>query len=302
MRISTSMMYDGLTEKLATNAADMAELQSQISTGKKYAKPSEAAGIVGHAQALESRLKTLEADTKAVSQVKVGVEAQSRAMEVASGAIDRLKEIAFQGSNDPQPQAVLDQLAEEVAGIKRSLVDLGNTRDAAGRYVFGGARSGEPPYTINPDGSVAYSGASSPLRVRISDVSYEDAAVPGTQVWKGIKRGADTVGMFDALTEFEQALRGGQLSGRTQALQDVDAIADNVGVSIARTGAAQQRLDLTEAQAQETSIRAQSSLSDLRDLDIASALAQLQKQELLMQASQSLLGRLSKLSLLQSMQ
>lgn len=302
MRVSTSMMYDGLTEKLATNAADLATLQSQISTGRKYANASDAPGIVGHVQALESRLKTLEADTKAVSQVKVGVEAQSRAMEVASGAIDRLKEIAFQGANDPQPQAVLDQLAEEVAGIKRSLLDLANTRDAAGRYVFGGARSGETPYTINPDGTVVYAGATSPLRVRISDASYEDAAVPGTQVWKSIKRGTETVGMFDVLSEFEQALRDGNLSGRSQALQDVGAIADNLGVSVARTGSAQQRLDLIESQAQETSIRAQSALSDLKDLDIASAMAQLQKQELLMQASQSLLGRLSKLSLLQFIQ
>lgn len=302
MRISTSMMYDGLTDKLASNAADMADLQSQISTGKKYANPSEAAGIVGRVQALESRLKSLDADTKAVSQVKVGVEAQARALEAAASALDRLKEIAFQGSNDPQPQAALDQLAEEVAGIKRSLVDLANTRDAADRYVFGGARSGETPYIMNPDGSVTYGGATSPLRVRISDTAYEDAAVPGTGVWRGIKRGDETLDMFAALSEYEDALRSGALSGRTQALQDVDAMANNLGVVVARTGSAQQRLSVIETQAQETSIRAQSSLSELRDLDIASALAQLQKQEMLLQASQSLLGRLSRLSLLQFMQ
>jgi flagellar hook-associated protein 3 FlgL len=302
MRISTSMLYDGLTDRLASNAADMAELQSQISTGRKYANASEAPDIVGHVQAIESRLKTLDADAKAVSQVKVGVEAQSRALYVATGVIDRLKEIAFQGGNDPQPQAVLDQLAEEVASIKRSLIDIANTRDASDRFVFGGARSGEIPYVLNPDGTVDYSGATSPLRVRTTDASYEDAAVPGTQVWKAIRRGPNTVDMFQALTDFESALRTGSLGERTQALQDANAIAENLGVAVARTGAAEQRLNITESQAQETSIRAQAALGELRDLDIASALAQLQKQELLMQASQSLLGRLSKLSLLQYIQ
>jgi len=301
MRVSTSMMYDGLSEKLASNAADMAQLQGQISTGLKYAKPSEASGIVGHVQALESRLKTLEADTNAASQVKVGVEAQSKALDVAAGVMNRLKEIAFQGSNDPQPQAVLDQLAEEVAGIKRSLVDVANTRDSSDRYVFGGARSGEQPYVINPDGSVTYKGATSPMTVRIGDSSYEDATVPGTQIWRGIKRGSATIDMFNALSQFEAALRTGDPGGRQQALQDVSAMSDNIGVAIAKTGAAQQHLDLTVSQAQETSTQAQAALSNLKDLDIPTALAQLQKQELLMQASQSLLGRLGKLSLLQYM-
>ena len=302
MRISTSMLYDGLTDRLASNAADMAELQAQISTGRKYANASEAPDIVGHVQAIESRLKTLDADIKAVSQVKVGVEAQSRALDVATGVVDRLKEIAFQGSNDPQPQSVLDALAEEVASIKRSLIDIANTRDASDRFVFGGARSGELPYVLNPDGTVNYEGATSPLRVRTSDASFEDATVPGTAVWKGIRRGSETVDLFQVLSEHEAALREGSLSGRTQALQDCAAIAENLAVSVARTGAAQQRLDIAESQAQETSIRAQSGLADLRDLDIAAALASLQKQELLMQASQSLLGRLSKLSLLQYIQ
>ena len=60
--------------------------------------------------------------------------------------MDRLKELAYLGANDPQPQSQLDSLAEEVNGIKRSLVDLANTRDAEDRYVFGGTRSGAPPY------------------------------------------------------------------------------------------------------------------------------------------------------------
>lgn len=300
MRVSTSMIFQGLTDKLANNAADMAQLQSQIATGNNYATPSDAADIVGRVQAVESRLKTLEADTKAVTRVKVGVDAQARALEIAAEVMDRLKEIAFRGANDPQPQAVLETLAEEVAGIKRSLVDLANMRDADDRYVFGGARSGEIPYVLNADGSVTYEGSTSPLRVRVNDASYEDASVPGVGVWKSIPRDGEAVDMFSILTSYENALRSGAVEGRQQGLRDVEALSNNVGLAIAKTGAAQQRLEISERQAQETAIRAQKSLADLKELDFAAALAQLQKQELLMQASQSLLGRLSQLSLLDS--
>ena len=300
MRVSTSMIFQGLTDKLANNAADMAQLQSQIATGNNYATPSDAADIVGRVQAVESRLKTLEADTKAVTRVKIGADAQARALEIAAEVMDRLKEIAFRGANDPQPQAVLETLAEEVAGIKRSLVDLANMRDADDRYVFGGARSGEIPYVLNADGSVTYEGSTSPLRVRVNDASYEDAAVPGVSVWKSIPRDGQAVDMFSILSSYEDALRSGSVEGRRQGLRDVEALSNNVGLAIAKTGAAQQRLEISERQAQETAIRAQKSLADLKELNFAAALAQLQKQELLMQASQSLLGRLSQLSLLDS--
>jgi flagellin-like hook-associated protein FlgL len=48
-------------------------------------------------------------------------------------------------------------------------------------------------------------------------------------------------------------------------------------------------------------VRAQQTLSDLKDLDYSSALSKLQQQEVLMQASQSLLARMSKLTLLNQM-
>jgi flagellar hook-associated protein 3 FlgL len=295
------MMFQQLTDKLSENAEGMKLLQGQLSTGYKYSAPSEAPDLVGRVQAVESRLKTLDTDAKSVSRVKVGVDAQARALEVAAEITDRLKELAFQGANSATSQSVLDGYAEEVASMRRSLIDLANSKDSDDRFVFGGVRSGEPPYRQNVDGTVEYLGSGTPLRVRVSDVGYEDVSVPGPNVWKGIPRNGESIDLFTALTELEQAYRSGDLPKRAEGLADVNAIADNIGLAIARTGGVQQRLEISERQAQETSIRAQQALSELKDLDFASALAQLQKQQLLMEATQSMLGRLSQLSLLDNL-
>jgi len=246
-------------------------------------------------------LKTLDADKAAVKSVQIGVDAQSKALQQSSALFDRLKELAFQAAQDPISQAQLDSIAAEVGGIKRSLVDLANTRDASDRYVFGGINSGVPPYVIQPDGKVEYEGSTTPLRVRVADVSYEDATVSGPSVWQGIERGGKTVSMFDILGDFEQALRENNLSNRTQGLRDVEELLTKVGTAIARTGGIQQRLDIAMQQADETTVRAQQTLSDLKDLDYSTALSKLQQQEILMQASQSLLARMSKLTLLNQM-
>ena len=301
MRVSTSMMYDRLTDQMTVNSDEMSRLQSALSTGQKFARPSDAPELVGRVQAYESRLKTLDADKAAVKSVQIGVDAQSKALQQSSALFDRLKELAFQAAQDPISQAQLDSIAAEVGGIKRSLVDLANTRDASDRYVFGGINSGVPPYVIQPDGKVEYEGSTTPLRVRVADVSYEDATVSGPSVWQGIERGGKTVSMFDILGNFEQALRENNLSNRTQGLRDVEELLTKVGTAIARTGGIQQRLDIAMQQADETTVRAQQTLSDLKDLDYSTALSKLQQQEILMQASQSLLARMSKLTLLNQM-
>lgn len=298
MRVSTSMIFQQLTDKLSDNAEAMKTLQGQLSTGFKYSSPSEAADLVGRVQAIESRLKTLEADAKSVSRVKVGVDAQARALEIGAEITDRLKEIAFLGANTATSRSVLDGYAEEVASIKRSLLDLANSKDSDDRYIFGGVRSGEPPYRQNPDGSVEYLGSGTPLRVRVNDVGYEDVSVPGPSVWKGIERDGRSVDLFTVLTDLESAYRTGDIAKRAQGLPEMEAIANNFGLAIARTGGVQQRLEISERQAQETSLRAQKTLAEVKELDFAAALAQLQKQQLLLEATQSLMGRMSQLSLL----
>lgn len=301
MRVSTSMIYQQLTDKLSENAEGMKILQGQLSTGFKYSSPSEAADLVGRVQAIESRLKTLDADAKSVSRVKVGVDTQARAIETAAELTDRLKELAFQGSNSQTSQTILNSYAEEVASIKRSLVDLANAKDADDRYVFGGVRSGEPPYVLNADGTVSYLGSGTPLRVRVNDVGYEDVTVPGPSVWKSVEKDGKATDMFAILDQLEAAYKSGDLAGRAQGLADIEGIANNIGLAIARTGGVQQRLEISERLAQETSLRAQENLASVKDLDFAAALAQLQKQQLLMEATQSLMGRLSQLSLLEQM-
>ncbi|MEY3465092.1 MAG: Flagellar hook-associated protein 3, partial [Pseudomonadota bacterium] len=272
MRVSTSMIYAQLTDKLSANAGSLAKAQGALSSGVKYSRPSEAAGIVGRVQALEARLSTLEADVNAVSKVRTGVDAQSKSLQSVSTLMDRLKELAFEGANDPQPQSQLDSIAEEVNGVKRALVDLANTRDADNRYVFGGSRSGAPPYELKNDGTVDYVGATTPLRVQINDVDFADATTFGPATFRGVTRGTESIEFFDALDQFQAALKSGDLAGRQQALSDVEKLGNNIGVAVSRTGAAMQRLEIAEQQATEITTRAKESLSSLKDLDYATAL------------------------------
>jgi flagellar hook-associated protein 3 FlgL len=298
MRVSTGMIYSQLTDRMSDNSAEMAKMQGRLSQGLKYTRPSEAPDDVARVQALESRLKRIDTDVASIARTRIGVDAQAKALELSSEILDRLKEVAFQAANTNIGEGRRQVLAEEVDSIKRSLVDLANTRDAEDRYVFAGINSSEPPYELKPDGTVEYRGAAAPLRVRVIDVGYEDVTVPGPTIFKPVQDGAITTPFFDVVNRLSIALRDNDESTRIQSLSDVEQMVSSASESLARIGGTQQRLRLIEDQAQETKIRAQETLSSLKDLDYATALTELQKQEVLLQASQSMMARMAQLSLL----
>lgn len=299
MRVSTGMIYSQLTERMSDNSAEMAKMQGRLSLGTKYTRPSEAPDEVARVQALESRLKRLDTDVESISRVRIGIDAQAKAMEAASELMDRLKEVAFQAANTSIGEGRRQALAEEVDSIKRSLLDISNTRDADDRYVFAGINSSEPPYSLQGDGTVVYTGAAAPLRVRITDVGFEDVTVPGPTIFKPVKNGAVSTGFFQVINDLSVALRDDNEASRTQALAQVDQLVSDSSAVLARIGGTQQRLQLIEDQARETKLRAQDTLSSIKDLDYASALTDLQKQEVLLQASQSMMARMAQLSLLE---
>ena len=299
MRVSTGTIYNQLTERMSDNSAEMAKMQGRLSLGKKFTRPSDGPDEAARIQSLESRLKRLDVDVDSISRARIGVDAQAKALQASSALMDRLKEVAFQAANTNIGEGRRQAIAEEVDSIKRSLVDIANTRDAEDRYVFAGINSSEPPYTLQGDGTVVYTGAAAPLRVRVTDVSYEDVTVPGPTVFKAVKNGALTSGFFDVINDLATALRTNQESERTQALAQVDQLVSDSSAVLARVGGTQQRLQLIQDQALETKLRAQETLSSIRDLDYASALTDLQKQEVLLQASQSMMARMAQMSLLE---
>jgi len=263
MRVSTGMIYSQLTERMSDNSAEMAKMQGRLSLGLKYTRPSEAPDEVARVQALESRLKRLDTDVESISRARIGVDAQAKAMQAASELMDRLKEVSFQAANTNIGEGRRQALAEEVDSIKRSLVDIANSRDADDRYVFAGINSSEVPYTLKPDGTVVYTGAAAPLRVRLTDVGFEDVTVPGTTVFKSITNGAITTGFFEVINDLAVSLRENNESTRTQALAQVDQLVSDSSAVLARIGGTQQRLQLIEDQARETKLRATDTLSSI---------------------------------------
>lgn len=302
MNVSTNMMYQQLTDAMSNSSTALTTLQGEVASGLNYNNPSDAPTTMGQILTMSSRMSALSQAQDTVKTVNSSLGAQATALQSAQGVVTRLNAIAIQGMDGSLAQTDRTALVAEVTQLKNSLLDIANTQSPTGQYVFGGTDTGSPPYVQNSlTQQVTYTGASAPLRVQVSPTSYEDSAITGPSAFQVSTGNGINIDVFKTLDDLNTALNNNDQAGISTAESNLKSLSDNLSVSMSLVGAAQNRMSDITANTTELTTQTQQVLSNVQDLDYGTALANLQKQQVLLQASETLVSQLSKLSLLNEM-
>ncbi|NRF58844.1 flagellar hook-associated protein FlgL [Citrobacter braakii] len=155
MRISTQMMYQQNMRGITNSQAEWIKFGEQMSTGKRVINPSDdpiaasQAVVLSQAQA-QNRQYTL-ARTFATQKVSLEENVLSRATTAITAAQEKIVS-AGNGTLSDDNRA---SLATDLQGIRDQLMNLANSTDGNGRYIFGGYKTEVPPFA-QTDGT--YSG------------------------------------------------------------------------------------------------------------------------------------------------
>lgn len=155
MRISTQMMYQQNMRGITNSQAEWIKFGEQMSTGKRVINPSDdpiaasQAVVLSQAQAQNSQY-TL-ARTFATQKVSLEENVLSRATTAITAAQEKIVN-AGNGTLSDDNRA---SLATDLQGIRDQLMNLANSTDGNGRYIFGGYKTEVPPFA-QTDGT--YSG------------------------------------------------------------------------------------------------------------------------------------------------
>ena len=188
-------------------------------------------------------------------------------------------------------------------------MQLGNTQDANGNYIFGGTKSNTPPFAQTTDANntvtnVAYQGNPKVAQTEIAPNVTISAQVPGvndsgtgpTGLFTDSRNGTDLFGHMIAL---QQDLA----SGNTAAITSTDAPGlakdeDNIITQISANGVLQSTLSNATniAAAQSTNFTAQ--MSNDTNADLATVITQLDQTQTAYQAALESGSKVLSLSLL----
>lgn len=147
MRVTMKELTKQMELVVSDRYSDLSRLQEQLSTGKRILKPSD--NPVDTAN--DVKLKTqLAEQTQFHTNIQDGLSfmnVSDTAMQSMNTIMQRLRELAVQGSSDTLSAIDRVSIQQEADQLSRQLITLTNT-NYKGDYVFGGTQSKIAPFPI----------------------------------------------------------------------------------------------------------------------------------------------------------
>lgn len=189
MRITTNQIYDQNVRSIMNNQTELSKTQEQLASGKRIIAPSD--DPVGAAKVL--RL-TEEVDELTQFQrnndlVTGSLEQQEAVLTNITNSINRARTLVVQSGNgilaDPDKRAI----GAELEQIKLEVLDLMNTQDADGNYLYAGYQSGNQAFSFNPastGNAVSFAGDAGVSFIQLSNSSKIQSTSNGYDVFENV--------------------------------------------------------------------------------------------------------------------
>ena len=289
MRVSTGQFYKVNAEQMSAGQSKVAELQAKLGSGKQMVRPSEDHGKANLISGLEDAKKRQETYSQNVDAVETRLTAESAVLDSMTTIMQRITQLTVQSSSDTLGASDRDVIATEIEALRNELLNLTNTQDLTGAYIFSGNKTSSPAFVEDTNGTVSYNGDYGRMEVNVSDVRSIAINTLGPDLFSA----AD----FKALDDLVVDLRNADGAGVRTKLADVNSINDRL---INSYGSMAGRLAAVESQRSvidETTLRIDELLIREDDLDYAKAVTELSKESVALQALQASFMKVAQLSL-----
>ena len=296
MRISTSMMQRLAVGSMLERQADLSKTQLQLATGKRILSPSD--DPTGATQVLR-----IEQQTRLNEQYQLnGGRALSRlqfeegVLTAVGDSLQRVRELAVQGLNDSTGADGRAAIAIEVRQRLGELLDLANSKDGSGEYLFSGYQTDVRPFSDAGGGTYNWNGDQGQRKLQISETRQIETSDSGADIFVDLAfSGGGTQDVFKTLYDFAAALDADTQDGNV--LDDIDTAMGSLFSTRAKIGARLNAIDSQQKINEQFDVQMQSVLSDLQDLDYAEAVGRLNIELVGLQAAQQTFQKIQGLSL-----
>jgi flagellar hook-associated protein 3 FlgL len=302
MKISTSQLYDSAITQMNRQQSNVAEMQAKLASGKSLVKPSDDAEKAALIQRLNSAMERHDSFELSLDRADSRLRMEETALSSAQNMLQRIRELAIQGSNGGLSDADRTIIATEISSLRDALFSLANTEDESGNFIFAGTAVQQPAFSKDVDGVINYIGNQNQTSMDISEYRRVGINRPGDAVFSSIVRTNDdgektTTGFFDVISDFTSALESGSVGALSQGLSEISELTDEMALSLADVGSRMNTVDGQKDILADTKLRYQELLSNAADLDYATAVTKLSAQMLSLEAAQASFAKISQLNL-----
>jgi flagellar hook-associated protein 3 FlgL len=303
MRISTAQIFQQSVEAMLERQKALSETEQQVATGKRILKPSDDPSGAVRILDLKEAEQRLAQYQRNADWATARLDQEETALIGMQNLVQRVRELAVRGNNGTMNAEDRAAIAAEVTQLRDSFLQLANTRDANGEYVFAGFDSQSAPMTMTINGlgqaEFSFTGDDGQRMLQIGESREVAIGDPGSLFMN--LSSADT-----AATNGERDI--GEIIDRVAfnfnadtpdqySLTDLDTALSRLSEMRAKIGARMNAIDDQKVSNDAFTIAVTDVRSSLEDLDFAEAISRFNQQLTALQASQQAFIKVQDLSL-----
>ena len=267
----------------------VSDIQAKLATGKQLVNPSDDPSKANLIARLESARERQSVYTKNLDSAQTHLVSEESVLATMTEIMQRISELTIQGGNDTLGAGDRNVIGTEIGALRDELLSLANTQDAFGNYLFSGNKVTKPAFTENSSGVVTYNGDYGRLEVNISDDRKMAINTLGHEMFST----AD----FAALDTLVTKLKANDGTAVRTQLGNVNTISDKLAVAYGAMAGRVQAIESHRLVIEETELRLDQLLMQESDLDYASAVTELSKESLGLQALQASFAKITQMTL-----
>ncbi len=191
MRISTAAMQRMAINAILNQQSALNQTQLQISTGNRIINPSDDPLGTQRIMELDATLDRIGQFRENSELARVRLSLEDNALANATQVMQRARELVIQGSNDTQTIESRGLIATEIRQLADSLLEVANSQNGQGEYLFSGYRSRTQAFSRDASG-VVYNGDQGQRLLRISESQSISDSDPGSKVFGEVPSGNGT--------------------------------------------------------------------------------------------------------------
>ena len=185
-RVPSNLLVSRVASDIVNQQNALADVQEQISSGKKVNRPSDAPAQAAHLLSMRETTSRLEQYTTNISIAESQLALEEGALAGTTDALTRVRDLALRASNGSN-LAFREESNAEIRLIRDELFSLANSQDSFGNFLFSGSNVHEKPFTSGTPTS--YSGSDESTRMQIALGRSIETGDTGIDVFMRIRNG-----------------------------------------------------------------------------------------------------------------
>jgi flagellar hook-associated protein 3 FlgL len=190
MRVTTNLIFDKNFRAINTSQGQLSDIQTQLASGKKLLRPSD--DPVGASQVirLTEELDKIDQYKRNNDLVTNALELQETSLRSMNDVVNRARVLTVQSGNGILSDADKQALGSEIEQLRNQVIDLMNTQNASGEYIFAGYQASNQAFEFNPsaeDEHIKFMGDNGTNLIQLSDSVTVQSTSSGKTIFEDVR-------------------------------------------------------------------------------------------------------------------